>query len=380
MNKKLIYISHWRFPSEKTMSPLIMRTCQEFADQGFEVELWVPNRSNSNHVNSDPFNYHQTKRNFKLIKLPVIDPMERMGGKLSFFILLLTFNIVVFAKAMFSSQCIYYSHDLRDVFLLSLLKRNFFIEIHDFYESKINFINRIVINRTAGIISTNSLKASMIIRKYDVPSRRVLWQPNAVDARKFDLDITKKEARKRLSLPGEINIVLYTGSLFYWKGVDTLLASANHLSRNTYVYFVGGTDGDIEKFKVEAQKFSNVVVVGRKPHKDMPLWQKAADVLVLPNTARYEESRVETSPVKLFEYLASSRPLVASDIPAIRDIISENEAIFFKPDDPLDLASKINKILETGYDEKKIIQAKKLAYKNSWESRIESIRAILKAK
>lgn len=347
-----------------------MRTCQEFSDQGFEVELWTPKRSNKKLIKSDAFIYHETKKNFKIVTLPAIDLMESIGGKISFFILLTTFNLSVFFKSLFNRKRVFYSHDLRDVLLLSLLKMVFFVEIHDFYESKINFMNKLVLKRATGIISTNSLKANKIIKKYDISPDNILRQPNAVDVKLFDLNISKFDARKRLGLPENVNIILYTGSLFYWKGVDTLLSSANYLSTNTHIYFVGGTDDDIEKFKTEAQKFNNVIVVGRKPHKEIPLWQKAADVLVLPNTARFEESRVETSPVKLFEYLASSRPVIVSDIPSVRDIVSDKEVVFFAPDDPVDLAKKINEILEKGYFEQKTIQAKKLANKNSWESRV----------
>ncbi|KKS24991.1 MAG: Glycosyl transferase group 1 [Candidatus Jorgensenbacteria bacterium GW2011_GWF2_41_8] len=56
-------------------------------------------------------------------------------------------------------------------------------------------------------------------------------------------------------------------------------------------------------------------------------------------------SEKHTSPLKLFEYMASGRPIVASDLLSLREILTEQEAIFFKPDDPLDLALKIKEIL-----------------------------------
>ena len=56
-------------------------------------------------------------------------------------------------------------------------------------------------------------------------------------------------------------------------------------------------------------------------------------------------SEQHTSPLKLFEYMASSRPIVASDLLSLREVLTEKEAVFFKPNDPADLALKIKEVL-----------------------------------
>ena len=82
----------------------------------------------------------------------------------------------------------------------------------------------------------------------------------------------------------------------------------------------------------KAKGSENILVLGHKPHKTMPVFLKAADVLVLPNSAKEEISRSYTSPLKLFEYMASGRPIVASDLPSIREVLNENNSLLVSPD------------------------------------------------
>ena len=106
---------------------------------------------------------------------------------------------------------------------------------------------------------------------------------------------------------------------------------------------------------------------------------RAADVLVLPNTALEDASKYETSPVKLFEYLSSGVPVVASDLPSIRDIVTDKEVCFFTPDDPKDLAGKIQSIwTEETVAESRAIAGKAYAKSCSWEARSLHIGRLIK--
>jgi len=383
MKKKLIYISHWRFPSEKTMTPLIMKTCEGFVREGFEVELWVPRRYNPAYAGVDPFVKYGIRERFPIRQLPVWG-IDKKLGILTFFLMVFTFNVSVFfalrREKKLSRTSILYGHDMRDFIFPSFLHLPLFIEIHDFYESSWRFINKIVLDRTKGLIITNSYKLQAIAKQYGYPEDRMIRQPNAVSFEMFNIPVTMIEARHRLNLPYDVKIALYTGHLFKWKGVYTLAQSVAHLPADTYVYFVGGTVEDREVLKsfVVEKKLPRIVFMPPIEHSEIPFLLKAADVLVLPNTAKEAASKFETSPVKLFEYMASGVPIVASDIPSIREIVSEKEVQFFKADDPQDLAEKITKTI--GDKEQSLTRAamaKILAKSFSWEARAKSISALI---
>ena len=104
------------------------------------------------------------------------------------------------------------------------------------------------------------------------------------------------------------------------------------------------------------------------------MYLAAADVLVLPNSGKFKISRSHTSPLKLFEYMASNRPIIASDLPSLREILDETTATFFSADDPEDLAKRINEVLShievTNGLTKKALQ---VVQKYSWANRGEAI-------
>lgn len=377
--KKIIYISHWRFPSEKALSPFAMKSCETFARSGLEVELWIPKRRKHTLAAVDPFSYHQIERNFFVRRLPVLDLMRLIPGNISFYILLFTFNFsLVFYMfwRRLSPDTIFYFHDARDAAFLLFFRKFSFLEIHDFYKSRLRVINKWCFSRVLGFIVTNRFKMDFLQKEFKVGQERMLHQPNAVDERLFNVGLSKKEARQKLGLMQDTKIILYAGSLFLWKGVDTLLQASGLLDKGCLVYFVGGTDEDINRFKAEGEKLKakNAVIAGRKPHAEIPLWLKAADVLVLPNTGRDQASKYETSPLKLFEYMASGQPIIVSDLPSVRNIVDERTAWFFEPDNPAALAETI-KVVLTRPDEShtKSTAARQEVKKYSWEKRAHNI-------
>jgi glycosyltransferase involved in cell wall biosynthesis len=148
----------------------------------------------------------------------------------------------------------------------------------------------------------------------------------------------KAEARRRLSLPLEQHIAIYNGHLHTWKGAGTLAQAAQFLPQDFLLLFMGGTDEDIEKFKKEYGADQRIAIIGRKGDEERPLYLRAADVAVLPNTGKDQISASYTSPLKLFGYMAAGTPIVASDLPSIREVLSEKTAFFAQPDDPASFA------------------------------------------
>ncbi len=358
------------------MSPLVMKTCEMFAKKGIAVELWIPWRQSPGFSHVDPFDYHGIERNFTIRRIPALDLTATLPGNFFFFLMLTTFQLSLLF--CLRKPDLFYFHDVRDTAIPSFSRKPMFLEIHDFYKSGAGWINRRLFPQITGFVVTNRFKMEALKKEFGIPEKKMFHQPNAVDVKMFGVDISKGEARTKLSLVQNQKIILYTGHLFYWKGVDTLLETAQFLNKDEIVYFVGGTDKDIEDFKFKSVKFKNVAVVGRKPHKEIPLWLRAADVLALPSPAKYPESKYETSPVKLFEYMASGTPIVASDVPSIRNIIDEKAAFFFEPDNPKSLAEILTSVLASPEESiRRARSAREEAGRYSWERRAESIIAFV---
>jgi len=376
---KIIYINGSRIPTERAHGLQIMKMCEALTQfRKNEIELWVPRRFN--YVENEPFEYYGIERNFKIRRFFCIDliPLGRFLGPLALWVTELSFLSAVVFYILRDKADIIYTRDKFAVFLLSFFKGNIFFETHDI-PSRIFFSG---FKRARGIIAiTQGLKNEFIQRGVD--AQKIIVAPDGVDLGEFNVSETQRECRKRLNLPLDKKIVLYTGHLYEWKGVGTLLNAAkflifNYQFLNTIFIFVGGTEKDTAEFRKKAEKLTNIVIVGHKPHSEIPYWLKAADIFALPNSAKYDISKYWTSPMKLFEYMASGRPIVASKLPSIREILNENNAVFFEPDNPMALARSIGYMLNDMLLAKRIsVQAKLEVESYTWKKRAEKITNFL---
>ncbi len=376
---KIICITHWRIPSEKTMAPYMMRVAEAFADEGAEVEFWAPRRRNELR-RVEPFAYHAIKQNFKLRKLPVIDVMDIFPGPIGFLLMLGSFTVVLFFRVLFMrgrSKTVFYFFDLRDAWTTLLVSRNAFSEIHMYYRSGVDAVNRWGFSRTRGIIAATKPLRAQIEAEYGVPDKKILHAPCGVSYELFGIDTPQEEARTALGLPLNERIILYVGHLFPVKGVDVLFDVYPHLQKGEQIYFLGGTDDDIERFHSKwkaAGEPHGIVIAGRKPHQDIPLWLRAADILVIPNTAKEAAGSMESSPSKLIEYMASSVPIIASDVPGIRDVLDDTMGYFFEPDNPKAIADAIRVVFANGAEaQKRTLAARTGARGLGWNARARKI-------
>lgn len=369
-SKKLIYIANLRLPTEKAYGIQIAKTCEAFAELGINLTTVAPYRISK--IKDDFFDYYSVKRNFNFKKLFSLD--FYLSGKLNMF----AFGLKNFISAIILSiyaivrkPDIIYSRDELPLFLLSFFRKNLIYEAHRFSSSRRLFYRKFKNKNFKVVVITNHLKGDFI--KMGFRAENVLVAPDGVDLGEFDVDISKEEARSRVGLPLGAKIAMYTGHLFEWKGAAPLLEVARKFQNNlkdVLFVFVGGTDYDIEKFRKKAEGLTNILILGRKPHKNIPFFLKAADVLILPNKKDGGISSFYTSPLKLFEYMASNRPIVASDLPSVREVLNDSNTVFVLPDDVLALAKGIQQAFT---DSSRSEQAFLDVQQYTWQKRAKKI-------
>lgn len=368
---KILYVANIRFPTEKAHGIQIMKICEAFKLAGHDVELIVPSRSTQ--IKTDPFDYYAIKTKFPIRRLLTLD-LTRYG-RLWFYVQTAIFSISAFVYTFFRDKDIVFGRDEAPLLLISFHSK----VVWETHTGGLNMFTKLLLNRKPKIISiTQGLKDFYV--NNGVKKESILVAPDGVDARQFDIPISKEEARNKVSLPQDKKIVLYTGHLYDWKGAHILAEAANFLPKDTSVVFVGGTEKDVESFKKRFGSIQNVSILGRKPYASMPLYMKAADVLTLPNSPVNDISSLYTSPMKLFEYMASNRPIVASDLPSIREILNESNSVLVIPDNPKLLADGIAKALNDS-DFAKLLSDRSYSESKQyiWRERAESILLFIKA-
>lgn len=372
--KTLFLIFHGRFPSEKAASLFAAKSSEAFANERYNVVLLVPRRLGVSR--NDPCSFYGIRRNFRTVYLPTLDLFGvPIVSRIAFYVSLIvfSFSVLIYIIIQSNRSDIIYSNEHLPLLLVSFARKNTFYEVHDMPERS-RFFYGLLLRRIKGVIVTNRWKLETIVRIFKIPRAKLFYEPNAVEMADFDITATKEEARGKLGIKPQTLTVLYTGHLYSWKGVETLARAGELVGDLVSIYVVGGTEKDVLRFRKEFSHISNLHIIGYRPHSEIPLWQKAADVVVLPNTAREDISKYYTSPMKLFEYMASKRPIVATDIPSVREILDDTRAIIVGPDDPAAMARGIINALKNHDLVNRITNA---AYRfvmlHTWEKRSKRV-------
>ena len=365
MNRnKLVYIANIRIPTEKAHGIQIMEMCQAFSAQGIEVELIVPHRRNSLH--EDPFVYHNLPKTFKITKLPSFD-LIRFGWA-GFWIQQTTFALSA-GFYMLGRFDLCYTRDPLIAVLFESLGQKVIWEGH---RGETNILIKMLIRMGVPMVMITQGLKKLYVGMGAGPAN-ILVAPDAVDIEKFSNTLTKDESRLKAGIP-EGTVILYTGHLYGWKGAHTLAEAAKLLPEDKVVYFVGGTETDLIKFREQYGQVKNIRILGKKPHKDIPYFVGSADILVIPNSGKEDISKLYTSPMKLFEYMASGRPIVASNLPSIREIVDESSVCFFESDSAEDLARVIKEALgDMNRAAEKANKALEVVQQYSWDKRARII-------
>jgi glycosyltransferase involved in cell wall biosynthesis len=145
-------------------------------------------------------------------------------------------------------------------------------------------------------------------------------------------------------------VVMYAGHLYPWKGVDVLLRALALLPEVRGV-IVGGHPAERDLRRLQALASTSgiqdrVSFTGFVHRSEVAGLLEQADVLVMPHTSTPVSERY-ASPLKLFEYMAIGKPIVASDLSSIREVLRDGEnACLVRSADPESLASGIDKVLK----------------------------------
>ncbi len=175
--------------------------------------------------------------------------------------------------------------------------------------------------------------------------------PLAVIPDAYDDDVfrpqDRTESRATLTIPNECPVVAYTGLTFAYHGVDVLV-DACAIVRDQFpemlLVLVGGRDTERAAMAERAAQHGlsgNIRIVPPQPPHQIPQYLAAADVLVIPDTV----TKTSASPLKLFEYAATERPIVAADLIALREVIPADAARYVSPGNPAALATGIVAVL-----------------------------------
>lgn len=369
---KIVCISTSQVPSDAANSIQVMKTCQAMVRLGHDVHLLVPGEG--------PLDWNRLAEHyglaasFEISWLPAAPRFKHND---------FAWAAVRRAKKLHAERIYTWAGQSAVFGLLAGVPTAF--EIHDMPTGKLGPLWVGAYLRLPGkkraLPITTALLQKIEQRYGRIPPDQVVIAPNGVDLEQYQNLPAAQAARRALNLPGlppERLTVLCAGHLYSGRGVDLFLRLAERFPRASFVW-VGGRPEDVAAYRAKADEagLENVVFTGFISQRNLPCYQTAADVLLMPYARSIAGSSGGNSadicsPMKMFDYLAAGRAILSSDLPVIHEVLNESNAVFAPPEDLEGWSVELERLLENeGLRQRLSAQAAKDAQSFTWLARAE---------
>ena len=340
---ELHYISFVRFPTEKAHGLQIAQNCEALADSGYTVTLWASTRRNIPEMEAidDIHAHYGVKANFAIRRIPSIDIYHFANGNprleyLAFWVHTISYCFMLILNVLINKADIYYSRDRYPLIALSLIvpRKKIAFEVHQFAPThKGAKAQQSLVRRVGHIVAITPGLRDDFIDKHKASPEQVLLAHDGIREARFKELPEQSSARQQIGWDESAFIVGYMGRLHTMgmdKGVGLLVDALARIDAVTLA-LVGGPDEMATQLEQQWLKqggnrraFYNAGTV--KPD-EIPLYLATFDICAMP-FPRTEHYAYYMSPLKLFEYMASGKAILATDLPSVTDVLTHGETAY----------------------------------------------------
>lgn len=242
------------------------------------------------------------------------------------------------------------------------------------FQARARSVEQEQLDKTSLVVTVSNALMKHFLHKHDVERDKFLVVPNAIrlDNATFDPDRVQK-IRNRYDLGGRL-VAGFVGSIFPWHGVDVLIKAAQCLreKRDNFTLLIVGDGETLPKLKRLTHKlgiWNRVVFTGRVPHEDVFNFIEVMDITVAPSAQWYQ------SPVKIFEYGAMGKPIIAPNTAPVREIMEDGMDGLLVDADVDDLYEALRTLAEQESLREKIAQNfhRKVMENHTWEQNVRKV-------
>jgi glycosyltransferase involved in cell wall biosynthesis len=374
---KLTYIHNREITSTKASLVQTISMCDAFASKGVEINLVLPfvnsKKPDSNGLIKKRFNINNE---ISLSFFPKITLFNRLNIFGSYF------GVRNFLKN--GDGNLYYTRNPLIFYLVAKKKLPVIFEAHNSkFHNRIKILDRFWKSRILKASQMDNclifISISNALADYweaeGVPAKKALALHDGFDHNMFKNNISKEDARKKLNLSLTKSIITYTGSLYPDREIENIIMLAKHFSEVQFIV-VGGPQVNAEFYQTLSgdKGIINIRFTGPVEHREVPLYLFASDVLLALWSKRVPTINY-CSPLKIFEYMAAGRIIVAHGFPSIKEIIRHEEnGLLVIPDNFDDLVEKTDAALNHSAVRDMEKTARTEAFNNfTWAQRATSI-------
>jgi glycosyltransferase involved in cell wall biosynthesis len=348
---RIFCISASQIPSTTANSIQVMKACQALAQSGHQVRLCVPSsmakpslliveqEASETQIGQSTAlgweslaSYYGLQTPFEVKWIPANRRWRRYDFSLK----------AVFHGLRWQAD-LFYVWPLQAAFFALSVGKPVACELHGPPEGRLGPVLFWLMSRMPGVRRWLPITQGLVNLLERVDRRffqkgEVVIAPNGVDLERYQNLPEPEQARARLGFPDRFTVG-YTGHLYAGRGIGLLAELASRFPQVQFLW-VGGRETDLTAWQArfEQEQMKNVILTGFVENQRLPLYQAAAEVLLMPYerviTGSSGGNSVEyASPMKMFEYMACGRAIIASDLPVIREVMNENNCLLCLPEE-----------------------------------------------
>jgi len=239
-------------------------------------------------------------------------------------------------------------------------------------------------NQAAKIVVVSDTVGKRLQSYWQVPAEKIVTVPLGADLELFDPTLEQPDVRAELGLSDE-PVIVFTGTFQPWHGLSNLIRAFSQVVLETpeaRLVLVG--DGAVRaELEIQARAAGladKIIFTGSVPYQKVPAFVSMADAAVAP----YPKLATELwfSPLKLYEYMAASKAIVASRVGQIVDVLEDGHSgLLVEPDDIQALSQALVKLLKDKSLRSKLGENARCAAlaKHSWQAHTEKLEQIYRS-
>jgi glycosyltransferase involved in cell wall biosynthesis len=319
-----------RIPSRSANSIRVVKVCQAMVRLGHEVDLWTPGPSPAPSWEELQRTY-DVRAEFTLHRVGSWAPLRRWD-----------FSVGAVRQSVRARPDVWYVWPYQAAAALAQLGHPTILEMHDRPAGAAGpLLFQLFLNGGGArrlLVITEALRV-WLEAHYRRPLRSpfTVITPSGVDLEAYAHLPSPKEARAQLGW-GETFVAGYTGHLYPGRGLELMLELARRIPGVTFVWAGGEPQAvDAWKTRLAAEGIDNIRLLGFVAQAELPMIQAASDVLLMPYQRTIAvssggDTAAFASPIKAFEYLAAGRAILSSDLPVLREVLDEGNAVLLDPE------------------------------------------------
>ena len=241
------------------------------------------------------------------------------------------------------------------------------------------YIEKKILKNADRVIVINDKLKDFVVERGSDPERTQV-EKAGVDFGRFNTEISGNEVREKYGIKKDNFVLFFVGWLYHFAGLKEIaieLSKIKDEKPNIKLLIVGDGDAfdDLQKLREEYSLDNQVILAGKQPYENVPAFIAAADICLLPAYPT-EKIMQDIVPIKLYEYMACGKPIIATKLPGVMKEFSDGNGVIYV-DISENVLKKAIELIENGTFKEHGLKARGFVEKYNWDDIVDDFESIL---